>query len=122
MTIRARPYDAASSTEPAAQGEAALDSDGWRRVRIEVVDDGCGIPEEHRLQIFDPFFTTKKRGQGTGLGLTMAADIARNHGAEIEVESEPGKGTRMILLWPTQGAQVAAAQATARETDEARAV
>jgi signal transduction histidine kinase len=77
---------------------------GYRRVRIEVGDDGCGIPEELRLQIFDPFFTTKKRGQGTGLGLTIAADIVRSHGAEIEVESEPGRGTRMILLWPTEAA------------------
>lgn len=91
VTIAARP----------ASTDGARPSDGWSRLRIEVVDDGCGIPEEHRLQVFDPFFTTKKRGQGTGLGLTMSAEIARNHGAEIELESEPDKGTRITLLWPT---------------------
>jgi two-component system, NtrC family, sensor histidine kinase HydH len=80
-----------------------------RAVRIEVVDDGCGIPEELRHQVFDPFFTTKKRGQGTGLGLTVAAQIVRNHGGEIDLESEPRRGTRVVLRWP------AAAPAQARE-------
>jgi two-component system, NtrC family, sensor histidine kinase HydH len=76
------------------------DSSGWRRIRIEVSDNGRGIPEEDRARVFDPFFTTKKRGEGTGLGLTVAAQIVRNHGAEIELESEPGQGTRVALLWP----------------------
>jgi signal transduction histidine kinase len=88
----------------------------WSRVRIEVIDDGCGIREEDRLQVFDPFFTTKKRGHGTGLGLPIAAEIVRNHGAEIELQGEPGRGTRAILLWPAAAAAAAAAMAdTARE-------
>jgi signal transduction histidine kinase len=85
--------------------DAAGGGEDWDRLRIEVVDDGCGIPEEHRVQVFDPFFTTKKRGQGTGLGLTMAAEIVRNHGAQIELESEPGKGTRVVLEWPAVSAK-----------------
>ena len=68
---------------------------------IKIIDNGCGIAPEHRHQIFDPFFTTKKRGQGTGLGLTIASQIVRNHGGEIEVESELGRGTQISLLWPT---------------------
>ena len=72
----------------------------WDRVRIVVEDDGCGIPEKSRDQVFDPFFTTKKRGQGTGLGLTVAAQIVRNHGGQIELDSNPGQGTRIALLWP----------------------
>jgi signal transduction histidine kinase len=69
-------------------------------LRIAITDDGCGIAPEHREQVFDPFFTTKKRGQGTGLGLTIAAQIVRNHGGQIELESEPSRGTRVTLAWP----------------------
>ncbi len=71
------------------------------RVRIEMRDDGCGIPGDRLNQVFDPFFTTKKRGQGTGLGLTIVAQIVRNHGGRISVESAPGEGTRVTLWWPS---------------------
>jgi two-component system, NtrC family, sensor histidine kinase HydH len=72
----------------------------WEQVRLEVVDDGCGIPEAHRNEVFDPFFTTKKRGLGTGLGLTIVAQIVRNHAGRIEIDSAPGCGTRVSILWP----------------------
>jgi two-component system sensor histidine kinase HydH len=77
------------------------DAPEGERLRIEVADNGCGIPAEHLHQVFDPFFTTKKRGQGTGLGLTVAAQIVRNHGGQIDLESEPGRGTRVLLRWPS---------------------
>lgn len=70
-------------------------------VRLTVSDDGCGIPKSLLHRVFDPFFTTKKRGQGTGLGLTMVAQIVRNHGGRIEIASEDGKGTRVVLDWPS---------------------
>ena len=87
---------------------AALDRAG--RLAIEVEDDGAGIPEELRPRVFDPFFTTKKRGEGTGLGLTIAAQLVRAHGGEIDLESAVGRGTRVRIAWP-----LAAAAAAERE-------
>jgi two-component system sensor histidine kinase HydH len=69
-------------------------------VELRIQDDGCGIAPEHLHQVFDPFFTTKKRGQGTGLGLTVVAQIVRNHGGQVEIDSEPGRGTCVTLHWP----------------------
>ncbi|MGE0551164.1 MAG: nitrogen regulation protein NR(II) [Kofleriaceae bacterium] len=69
-------------------------------VVIEVADTGHGIPREIRKQVFDPFFTTKKRGQGTGLGLWVVAQLVRAHAAEIEIDSHPGQGTTARVKWP----------------------
>jgi len=76
---------------------------GSDQIKVDVSDDGCGIPAEHLNAIFDPFFTTKKRGEGTGLGLTVAASIARNHGGSLTVSSTPGRGTTFSLFWPAAG-------------------
>jgi two-component system sensor histidine kinase HydH len=81
--------------------QVAGDAAGARGLlELCIEDDGCGIAPEHLHQVFDPFFTTKKRGQGTGLGLTMVAQIVRNHGGQVEIDSEPGRGTRVTLRWP----------------------
>jgi two-component system NtrC family sensor kinase len=69
-------------------------------IRVYVEDDGCGIPPETVQRIFDPFFTTKAVGEGTGLGLGIALEIVRNHGGEIGVDSEPGKGTVFCVRLP----------------------
>jgi signal transduction histidine kinase len=76
-------------------------ADGGRRIRLEVRDNGSGIPADHLLAVFDPFFTTKKRGEGTGLGLPIVASIVRNHGGQISLASTPGEGTTVTILWPT---------------------
>jgi signal transduction histidine kinase len=81
---------------------AARPSDDGERVRVDVHDTGEGIPAENLLAVFDPFFTTKKRGEGTGLGLPVAASIVRNHGGEISLASAPGDGTTVTILWPTK--------------------
>jgi signal transduction histidine kinase len=69
-------------------------------VVLEVEDDGPGIPPDSRPHVFDPFFTTKKRGQGTGLGLWVVAQLIRAHGGEIEVADAPGGGALMRITWP----------------------
>lgn len=69
-------------------------------VLIKVSDNGSGIPAHVLPYIFDPFFTTKSKGMSTGLGLSVSLGIARQHGGDIHVESEPGKGTTFTVLLP----------------------
>jgi signal transduction histidine kinase len=73
---------------------------GDREVEFRVADDGCGIASAHLNAVFDPFFTTKKRGEGTGLGLTIVAGIVRNHGGQINLASRAGAGTTVTVRWP----------------------
>lgn len=75
-----------------------------RHAVIEVVDCGAGIPEEQQAAIFDPFFTTKSVGEGTGLGLSVAFGIVKEHGGWIEVESQPGAGSCFRIWLPLEAA------------------
>jgi hypothetical protein len=68
-------------------------------VVLAVSDTGRGIPPEHLPNIFRPFFTTK--GQGTGLGLSLAKRIVENHHGRIEVTSLPGQGTQFLVWLPS---------------------
>jgi two-component system NtrC family sensor kinase len=70
-------------------------------VQLEVSDTGQGIPEEHLDKIFDPFFTTKGT-EGTGLGLAIVWGIIEEHGGDIQVATEPGKGTRFTIRLPAR--------------------
>jgi signal transduction histidine kinase/HAMP domain-containing protein len=81
--------------------------DGAGFVVAEVADSGTGMPPEVRARIFDPFFTTKGE-QGTGLGLAVSLGIIQSHGGQIEVESEPGRGTRFVIRLPVRTAAQAA--------------
>ncbi len=69
------------------------------RVVLEVIDAGVGMDEEARRRCLVPFFTTKG-ARGTGLGLPMVYGIAQRHGVTLEIDSEPGKGTRVRLIFP----------------------
>jgi signal transduction histidine kinase len=70
------------------------------QVQIDVIDNGCGITEEHIGKIFDPFFTTKQPGKGTGLGLAISARIIESLGGKIRVQSKAGTGTCFTILLP----------------------
>ena len=72
------------------------------QVRIAIKDNGIGISKENLNRIFDPFFTTKDVGKGTGLGLSISHGIIENHGGKIEVESEVGKGTKFVIVLPSE--------------------
>ncbi|HZM70536.1 MAG TPA: ATP-binding protein [Candidatus Cryosericum sp.] len=81
------------------------------RVRIEVEDNGTGIPASDLPHIFTPFFTTRPRG--TGLGLALVQKTAIVHDGEVEVTSDPGRSTRIALLLPRRPGLPAAADLVA---------
>jgi two-component system NtrC family sensor kinase len=72
------------------------------RVLLEITDTGDGIAADHLSKIFDPFFTTKGEGKGVGLGLAVVYGIVDAHKGDIEVQSEVGKGTTMIVRLPVE--------------------
>lgn len=67
-------------------------------VRIKIIDNGPGIPEDIKNSIFDPFFTTKEIGKGTGMGLDVVRQIITQHKGTITVESEPGQTEFEVCL------------------------
>jgi CheY-like chemotaxis protein len=69
-------------------------------IRIEVSDTGQGISKEILDKIFDPYFSTKKKGEGTGLGLSMVHGIVKSYSGHITVYSEIGKGTTFNVYLP----------------------
>jgi signal transduction histidine kinase len=75
------------------------------QVRVDISDNGHGIPENILAKIFDPFFTTKEVGQGTGLGLSIAYKIVQEHNGRIEVHSKVGKGTTFTVFLPVKALQ-----------------
>ena len=69
-------------------------------VRLSVTDTGQGIPPELQQQVFKPFFTTRE--QGTGLGLSIVKRIVEQNKWDIEFQSEPGRGTTMSIIFPSE--------------------
>jgi signal transduction histidine kinase len=73
-------------------------ADGWAAIAVK--DTGKGVAPEHRARLFTPFFTTKPAGEGTGLGLSISAQLVRDAGGRIEVDSVVGTGTTFTVLLP----------------------
>lgn len=79
-------------------------------VEIRFTDTGCGIPPEHLPHVFEPFYTAMQTGKGTGMGLSICYSIVRQHLGTIEVNSEVGKGTTVVIRLPVAEALPVVAQ------------
>lgn len=90
--------DNLSVLTPTRIGPASLHPGDY--VRVQVRDEGCGIPAEELVKIFEPFFTTKRTGEGTGLGLSTAYGIIKQTGGYIFCDSRPGEGSTFSLYFP----------------------
>jgi signal transduction histidine kinase len=90
----------ANTTAPADLGGAK-----GEYLCLSVADQGVGIPPEIRPRIFEPFFTTKSVGEGTGLGLSVAYGIVREHGGWIDVQSAAREGSRFFVYLPLRGSE-----------------
>jgi two-component system sensor histidine kinase RegB len=97
--------NAAEATENRAASEVRIGlSRGRGELRIQVTDNGVGVPEPLLRRIGEPFFTTKEPGRGTGLGLYLARHVFEREGGEMRVVSAEGRGTEVTLTVPEAGA------------------
>lgn len=76
---------------------------GEEHLVIQFEDTGCGMTPQVLNKLFTPFFTTKERTKGIGLGLSISMGIIRNHGGNVEVKSQVGRGTIFIVRLPVKG-------------------
>lgn len=83
-----------------ADAEPPGSSGDGRFVCVDVTDNGPGIPEEHTHRVFDPFFTTKPVGQGTGLGLSVAHGVVKEHGGYFDIGPNAPRGARVSIYLP----------------------
>ena len=90
-----------TSLSPEAKADKRVNKS---KIHIEFIDNGSGIPADDLTRIFDPFYTTKEPGKGTGLGLSVSLRIIEDIGGDIKVKSEPGKGTKIIVILPLYSA------------------
>ena len=91
-------------------------ADEGRSVLLSVVDTGAGMPPEVAAKAFEPFFTTKRLGQGTGLGLAQVQRCVEQAGGEVRIDSGIGKGTAVVMTFPSmlESVKVAEAAVTTR--------
>jgi signal transduction histidine kinase len=90
---------AASADESETVGETGRSS-VETMISLTVRDTGCGMPKEDLDRAFEPFFTTKAIGKGTGLGLFLSRETVQAHSGTLDIQSEVGKGTEVIVSLP----------------------
>lgn len=93
-----QPVESFSGQPDLAEADQPGQCTNW--LAVAVADTGFGIAPEHRSHLFEPFFSTKEVGQGTGLGLAQVYGIVKQHQGKIEVQSEVGQGTTVIVYLP----------------------
>jgi len=102
--------DAVLAGDAAAHGEARAQElvvgllGPLELARLEVVDNGTGIPEEAKQKLFEPYFSTKR--SGTGLGLAIVSNIISDHNGYIRVKDNFPAGTRFIIELPVKAAAI----------------
>ncbi|MEI7460991.1 MAG: ATP-binding protein [Pirellula sp.] len=81
-----------------SERSSSVASENWEVVfqRIDIIDEGNGVPPEIQSRIFDPYFTT--RSDGTGMGLALCDKIVRQHDGSIDFETSPRGSTFTVLL------------------------
>ncbi len=100
LNVVTNAIDAVSEKQPPGRVSVRTEYDAQNaKVRIIVEDDGPGIPADQMDFLFSPFISSKK-SRGTGLGLPVSQKILREHGGQIQVHSEPGRGARFVLEIP----------------------
>jgi two-component system NtrC family sensor kinase len=90
------------SVDLSVSSVAREDRESARFAVLAVTDHGRGIPDEVRQRMFEPFYTTKPPGEGTGLGLSVVADVVREHGGFVDVFSKPEEGSRFLIHLPLE--------------------
>lgn len=80
--------------------EAFGDYAAGEYVCISISDTGCGMEADTLAHVYEPFFTTKEMGKGTGLGLSQVYGFAKQSGGHVRIDSAPGRGTRIDLVFP----------------------
>jgi len=94
---------------PASPGSEAA-------VRVEVADNGVGIPDSHREHVFEPFYTTRPAGSGTGLNLSLSYEfVVHGHGGTLTFETLPGEGSTFVMSLPVQSVSAELAPTSADE-------
>ena len=101
MNLLLNARDAISAAERIGKIEIVAAETDSNHVRIQIIDNGIGIPYQHRDLLFHPFFTTKPTGTNLGLGLYTCRAVVETHQGQIEIESLPdGPGTIVTVILP----------------------